>query len=261
MKREELREKIVRILVNGGKNMREANVMLHGITMFSDVPDKEAKRLLKVAKKRCKDIPLQYLLKETKFMGLNIRCNKNALIPRPETELMVDIIVRNEKGVESVLDLCCGTGCIGLSIKKHLNVNVDVADISDKALREVSKNAKNNQLDVNIIKSNLFDKINSKYDLIVSNPPYIKTEDIKKLDKEVQKEPVLALDGGIDGYDFYRRIIEKAPEFLNKNGRIYFEVGEGQAKEVSKLLKSKFKNIQVLQDYNDIERIVCATLK
>lgn len=261
MKREELRERIIKILVNGGKNIREANIILQDIPMFSNIPEKEARQKLRMAKKRCSDIPLQYLLKDTNFMGLTIRCNKNALIPRPETELLTDFIIHNEKEIKNALDLCCGTGCIGLALKKHLDIDVDLVDISSKALKEAKANAKTNQLKVNIIKSNLFDNVKSKYDIIVSNPPYIKTEDIKHLDKEVRREPKLALDGGQDGYDFYRVIVEKAPEYLSENGKIYFEVGEGQAKEVARLLKKGFKNVKLLRDYNGIDRMVYATLK
>ncbi len=261
MKREELREKTAKILINGGKEISEANIILKEIPPYSEVSKKQAKTALHIAKKRCKNIPLQHLLKTTGFMGLTIRCNKDALIPRPETELMADTIIHNEKNIKSALDLCCGTGCIGLSIKKHLNAEVDLADISKRAIKECTKNAVNNELSVKIIQSNLFDKITSKYDLIVSNPPYIKSEDIKTLQPEVKKEPVLALDGGKDGYDFYREIISKAPQFLNENGRIYFEIGQGQSEEIVKMLKENFKNIRVLQDYNEIDRIICATLK
>lgn len=261
MKREELREKVAQILINGGKDMQEANIILQDIRPFTEVAIKEEKRAIKIAKQRCKNIPLQYLLETTTFWGVTIRCNKNVLIPRPETEYLTDIVIKTEKEAKSVLDLCCGSGCIGLAIKKHTKADVDLADVSRKAIKETKLNAKNNNLKVNVIQSDLFDKIITKYDLIVSNPPYIKTTDLAALQPEVKMEPKLALDGGKDGYDFYREIIEKAPNFLNKNGKIYFEIGQEQGKEVAKLLKKDFTNIVVMQDYNGIDRIVYATLK
>jgi len=260
MKKEQLREKLAQILINGKKEMCEANIILKDFLPFDEVSKKQVRKFIGIAKKRCKNIPLQYLLKTTSFLGVVIRCNRNVLIPRPETELMTDTIIKNEKEIKNVLDLCCGSGCIGLAIKKAKNIEVDLADISSKAIKEVKRNAVNNDLNVNIIKSDLFDKISSKYDLIVSNPPYIKTEDLKNLQPEVKKEPKVALNGGKEGYDFYVKIIKDAPKFLNIGGKIYFEIGQGQDKEVIKLLKKGFKEITVIKDYNNIDRIICGTL-
>ncbi len=251
-----LKNKLITIL--GEEKKHEADIIIR--EFFID--DSSTAKCVRIAKKRAKDKPLQYLVGNVEFLGVNIRCNRNVLIPRNETELLADIVVKECSAAESVLDLCCGSGCIGLAIKNHLSCEVDCCDISAKAIRECAKNARNNGLKVTAFRSNLFDKVVGCYDVIVCNPPYIKTEDISTLQVEVQKyEPHIALDGGEDGYKFYREIIAEAPKYLNKNGKMFFEIGIGQEKEIVALLKNDCKKIRVIKDYNNINRFISAEIK
>ena len=169
-------------------------------------------------------------------MKLNFIVNKNVLIPREDTEILV--LEALKQGKTKILDLCTGSGCIAISLAKYLNnAQVDASDISTRALSVAKKNAKLNDVNVNFIHSDLFESINEKYDLIISNPPYIRKSDIKNLQLEVKKEPMRALDGGESGLDFYERIINESVNFLNRKGIIMFEIGYDQAKDVSSLLK------------------------
>ena len=184
------------------------------------------------------------------------------LIPRPETELLVDRIVRfvGDKKV-SVLDMCTGSGCIAISIDKMCDgTKVDAVDISEKALDVAKENNVKNNADVHFIHSDLFENVKKTYDIIVSNPPYIPSADIDELMEEVKKhEPTIALDGKKDGLLFYKKICSQANDYLNENGKIYFEIGYDQGGAVKELLKENhFKNIQVLKDLSGLDRMVIA---
>lgn len=220
----------------------------------------EYNKIKKLVLKRSEHQPLQYLIGEVDFCGNRIKVNKNVLIPRNETEQLCDMVSKTSNN-KTILDLCCGSGCIGLGIKANSTADVTLADISQKAVDVAKMNAKANNLNVKIVKSDLFENINQKFDIIVSNPPYIKTNDLNNLQPEVKCEPVLALDGDKDGYAFYRRIIDSAPAFLNKNGEIYFEYGVGQAKTIEKLLKKNFECIRIIKDYYNKNRFIYAKLK
>ena len=213
--------------------------------------------------RRAKHEPLDSIIGYTEFYGIQVPFNKDTLTPRQETEILVDNVVKDigNKPVK-VLDLCSGSGCIGLAIAKSTKAFVYLSDISGVALDISMKNAKLNNVDVSYIKSDLFDSINEKFDIIVSNPPYIKTSDLDSLEDEVKYfDPTLALDGKEDGYYFYETIIKDLKKHLNKNGKIYFEVGLGQSEHISNLLENDFKDIKVIKDYSGVERIVTATLK
>lgn len=219
-------------------------------------------KIINLSKKRAKGIPLQYLIGYVDFYYNKIYVNKNVLIPRNETEQLCDIIVSDLNPNSSVLDLCTGSGCIGLGIKhKCDSASVTLSDVSSKALYVAKKNALKNNLDVKIIKSNLFSNISEKFDVIVSNPPYIKSGDLSSLSAEVKHEPLLALDGDKDGYKFYYKIINDAPQFLNKNGKIYFECGLGQAQKIAKCLEKNFDCIKIIKDYYNKQRFVTGVLK
>ena len=152
-----------------------------------------------------------------------------------------------------VLDLCTGSGAIAISIKKYLpEVQVFASDISKNALKIAQKNANNNKVKINFIESNMFENISETFDVITSNPPYIKTEEIRKLSKQVQNEPKLALDGGKDGLDFYKIIAKEGPKHLNKNGVILMEIGYDQGQAVTNL----FKNSKCIKDYAGNSRVV-----
>lgn len=210
--------------------------------------------------KRANNYPLQYLLKYVEFYGNKIKVNKNVLIPRNETEQLCDIVSKTANN-KNVLDLCCGSGCLGLGIKANTNANVVLSDVSCKALKVAKHNAKINNLNVKFIKSDLFKNINQKFDIVVSNPPYIKSSDLNGLQAEVKFEPKLALDGKADGYYFYKKIIEELPQYLNKNGEVYFEYGVGQAKTIENLLKKNFTCIRIIKDYYNKNRFIYAKLK
>ena len=239
-------------LVTGKKR----NDLLHGF----EVTNEEVKKVFKIARKRSKGIPLCQIVGNAEFYGLEFVVNKNVLIPRFETELLVETVIKNvEKG--RGLDIGTGSGVIAITLNKLKNLKMTAVDISSRALQVAKKNAKKHNADVCFLKSDLFSAVkNEKFDFIISNPPYIKSKDIETLQTEVKDhEPRLALDGGEDGYDFYRRIIVEAPNYLKDGGRIFFEIGIDQADEIKKLLEKDFENIVVQKDYSKIDRIIYAT--
>lgn len=212
-------------------------------------------------------MPIQYITNNQEFMKLNFYVDKNVLIPQPDTEILVEevieIINKNNEEVK-VLDICTGSGCIGTSIAKYTKkVAITMSDISSKALNIAKNNYTKNIEDtskVEFIKSDMFKNIKGKYDIIVSNPPYIESEEISKLDKQVQNEPHLALDGGEDGLEFYRKLAGKAHKFLNKNGYLCMEIGYNQKKQIMQLLKENknYKEIYSKKDLSQNDRIIIA---
>lgn len=205
-------------------------------------------------------IPIQYINNKAYFMGLEFYVDENVLIPRCDTEILVEEIIKiiKKNSLLKILDLCTGSGAIAISLKKYLNnIEIMASDISDKALMVAKKNASKIGVDVKFIESDLFNSINGKFDLIVSNPPYIKKSVIPLLDKQVRNEPILALDGGKDGLDFYRKISYDAKKFLNNNGYLCFEIGYDQRKDVEDiLLKNGYINIYCKKDYGGNDRII-----
>ena len=208
-------------------------------------------------------IPIQYITNKQEFMGSCFYINENVLIPQPDTEILVEEVLQLVNDKESrILDLCCGSGCIGISLKKFLKkATVHLSDISPKAIEVAKKNAILLNTDVQIITSNLFENIQETYDIIVSNPPYIETSTIPTLSQEVQNEPHIALDGGKDGLTFYRKIIQKAPYYLTQNGYLCLEIGFHQKKAVTQLLQENFENVITKQDLAGNDRVVIAKKK
>ena len=186
--------------------------------------------------------PIQHITHQQEFMKLNFYVNEDVLIPRQDTEILVEEVIKIAKKInaKSILDMCTGSGAIAVSLAKYLpNTEITAIDISKKSLEIAKKNAKSNEVEnqITFIESDLFDKIpNEKYDIIVSNPPYIKKDVIKTLTKEVQKEPEIALDGGIDGLDFYRKIVKQAENHLKYKGYICLEIGYDQRQDVIKII-------------------------
>ena len=176
--------------------------------------------------------PIQYITQNQEFMGLNFYVNESVLIPQPDTEILVDEVINIAGTIAEpkILDLCTGSGAIAVSLKKNINElsKVSASDISKNALDVAKINAKNNKVKIKFIESNLFENIEKKFNIIVSNPPYIKTEVIKDLSLEVQNEPHIALDGGQDGLDFYRKIINNAYKYLEDDGYLALEIGYDQ---------------------------------
>lgn len=211
--------------------------------------------------------PVQYILHRADFMGLKFYVDKRVLIPRQDTETLVEnaVVELQGKAEPQVLDLCCGSGCIGLSIKTLVpQAKVTLADISADALDVAKKNARELDAEVVFRHGDLFKAVGKgKFDLIASNPPYIPSADMEVLQKEVRFEPELALFGGEDGLDFYRRIAENASAHLNEGGALLMEVGEGEAPDVLALVRQHMdcEDSGIIRDLNGIERIVWARSK
>ncbi len=205
--------------------------------------------------------PLQYVLGTAQFFEYELEVNQDVLIPRPETELLTEQALNVVEKGDKVLDLCCGSGCVGLTIAKKTGAEATLADVSEKALAVAKRNAKRLKAKARFVKSDMFKGISGEFDMIVCNPPYIRTEEIDTLDANVKEhEPRLALDGGADGLDFYRIIAKEAPRFVKNGGRLYLEVGYDQAELVAGLLRENF-NVHVKKDYDNVERMILAQKK
>lgn len=226
----------------------------------SEEAEEKACELYRVLlEKRGRRIPLEYLTGATEFMGLPFMVNENVLIPRQDTECLVEEALKFCEGAE-VLDLCTGSGCIGISLAKLGNCKaVTLSDVSRDALEIAKKNAEKNGVSVQILESDLFQSIQGAFDLIVSNPPYIPSGDIPELMPEVcEHEPLCALDGSEDGLLFYRNIIREVGPLLRSDGRLFFEIGAQQGEAVSRLMKQAgFTNVEVKKDLAGLDRIVC----
>ena len=224
---------------------------------------KEEKSFLESLEKLKAGYPLQYITHKQFFRDCEIYVDESVLIPRPDTEILVEEVLKliRKKETLSILDLCTGSGAIAISLAKETNAKITATDISQKALDIARKNAKLNNTKINFIQGDLFENIpkENKFDIIVSNPPYIETETIKDLSKEVKNEPIIALDGGIDGLDFYRRIAFKAKNFLNADGYLALEIGYNQKAEVYKiLLENRFTEILSVKDFSGNDRVIIA---
>lgn len=231
--------------------------------------DKEEGQYFDYIKLMKSGMPLEYITHSKEFMKLNFFVDNNVLIPRQDTEILVEeiISIAQQNEAKYILDLCTGSGAIAVSMAKYLgNVNITAIDISKKALEIAKKNAKRNQVEnkIEFIESNMFENLDfKKYDIIVSNPPYIEREEIKKLEKEVQNEPLIALDGGKDGLEFYRKIIKKGYKYLNPNGYIGLEIGYNQKIKVEEIIKNNnmYINTYCKKDLYDNDRIIITQLK
>lgn len=219
-------------------------------------------------KKLAKGIPLQHITHSQEFMKMTFYVNEDVLIPRPDTEILVEEVIKIAKRINAkkILDLCTGSGAIAISLAKYIEESqITAVDISDKAISVAKLNAKNNNVEnqITFVESDLFKQLpKEKYDIIVSNPPYIKKEIIKSLDKEVQNEPKIALDGGYDGLDFYKKIISNADEFLKFTGYVCLEIGYDQKEDVLELLKNegKYVDTSCKKDLFDNDRVIIARL-
>ncbi len=206
-------------------------------------------------------IPLQYAIGYWEFYGLLLKVDKRALIPRFETEIIIDYLLKSNIEASKILDIGVGTGAISLALAKNMpKASVSGVDISESALALANENKERlNISNVNFYLSDLFENVDDIFDIIISNPPYISEADYNKLDSLLYKEPKIALVGGDDGLYFYREIIKDAHKYLNKNGHLIFEIGYDQKDAINQLLvKSDFKNITNLRDYNDYDRFIIA---
>lgn len=221
--------------------------------------------------------PLQYITNKQEFMGLNFFVDENVLIPQPDTEVLVEETIKKcisvaELGAEQspikILDLCTGSGAIAISLnyvlaQKNINAEIMASDISTKALDIAKKNNESNNTSVKFAESNLFENIQKNdFDIIVSNPPYIKRKIIETLPCQVQAEPHIALDGGEDGLDFYKKIIDQACKYI-KNGYVLLEIGYDQKDEVEGLFRAngRYSEIETVKDLSNNDRCVIARVK
>lgn len=219
-------------------------------------------------KKISTGIPIQYITNNQEFMNLNFYVDENVLIPQPDTETLVEEVINEYKEKKcEILDLCTGSGAIAISLAKYINEsNIVASDISMKALQIAKLNAEKNLVrkKIEFIESDMFNKIyKDDFDIIVSNPPYIKTKVIEELDKQVKNEPYIALDGGADGLKFYKIIIENAYKYIKNEGKVFLEIGYDQKDELINLFKENnhYENIYSKKDLGGNDRIIVATVR
>lgn len=272
---------IVKILTDAGIEENEANIevkllvehfagySLVDILMGKKLSEDKLKLVEEKARLRATSrLPIQYIIGLADFMGEKFIVDKNVLIPRDETEILVrkSIEIIEQNNFKTALDMCTGSGCIACMIAKLTDCQVIGTDISTEALHVAFSNMEKFELFNKAIfrKSDLYSKIRTdeKFDIIISNPPYIPPKFKKSIQKEVSFEPELALYTSDEkGLEFYEKIIQKAPEFLNEKGYILFELGIGQSKDVAELLKNNgFTNIQVIKDLAGIDRVIFGKL-
>lgn len=234
------------------------------LNKFEDLAEEDIVSYQAFIERRVAGEPLQYIIGVQSFMGLDFLVEPGVLIPRSDTENLVTAVIEKIKhyGYKTVLDIGTGSGAIHLSLCHYLkDITCTTVDISDEAIRIAKKNAEKLEVKdrVKYVKSDVFENINERFDVIVSNPPYIPTEVIEGLQRELTHEPFIALDGGQDGYDFYRRIIDESPDYFNNQGILAFEVGHDQSRVIKQLLESSgFKDVEIHCDLSGIERVVLA---
>ena len=249
-------------------NLNRTELMLK---FNSEVTAEVIDRFSEIIEKRISGIPLQYCLGEWDFYGNTYKVGEGVLIPRPETEELCDIVIKELKGKKEpvVADLCSGSGCIGLTIKDNIpDATVFLVEKSKKALNYLIENAEsvcNGQfvsiINGDVLKPDDFNETLSDLDAIISNPPYIKSEEIDFLQNEVQFEPRMALDGGNDGYDFYRVICSEWHRYLRNGGFIAFECGENQADYIAGLFDPDLFETEIFKDFNSVDRFVIGRKK
>lgn len=256
-----------KILLSDVLNKTKEYLIIHD---EDEVNENEKKVFLEKIERLKNYEPIQYILNHQEFMGINFFVNEHVLIPQPDTENLVEEVLhiadKLDKDVNEeirILDLCTGSGAIAISLAKLLGKKtlIYASDISDEALKIAEENSMNNMVNVYFFKSNLFRKISNlyKFDIIVSNPPYIETKELEYLPEEVKREPRLALDGGEDGLKFYKEISKEAKKYLLENGYLAFEIGYNQRESVENILiQEGYKNIYSRKDLSGNDRVVIA---
>lgn len=233
------------------------------VHMYDDMEEEQIREFESLVEKRRERIPLQYITGEQEFMGLPFVVNSNVLIPRQDTEVLVEEALKRIRPGMKIMDMCTGSGCILISILKNaVGVTGYGYDISKRALIVAKENARINGVSATFEHSNLFESVTDTFDMIVSNPPYIPTAEIPGLMPEVALfEPVEALDGKEDGLHFYRRMIGESRNYLNPKGMILFEIGYDQGKEVSEMLREAgYQDVRVVKDLSRNDRVVIGML-
>lgn len=240
------------------------NVSFLNAKMVSLINGNVYKHLKKYCKKLITGMPIQYVLNRTNFCGYDMYVDHNVLIPRFDSEQLIPNIVKDALDNDSVLDMCCGSGAIGIAVvkmaeEKEINLKLTCSDISEKALKIAKDNCYKNYVTANFVLSDLFENIDDKFDIIVCNPPYITEDEYVGLDEMVRDfEPKLALVSGPSGLEFYEKIIPQLKEHLTYRGKIYFEYGKGQENEIKKLLVSDFRSIKIIKDNSGVNRFISA---
>ncbi len=235
---------------------------------FREINEKDATQYFSYIEERSRRIPLQHITGSQEFMGYVFKVNEHVLIPRQDTECLVEEALENVKADMKILDMCTGSGCILISLlkmakerKRIEGLSGTAVDVSEDALNVAKENAEVLETEVTFILSNLFENVKKtaeKYDMIVSNPPYIRTKVIEELQDEVRlHDPFIALDGKDDGLHFYRRIIEESTDYLKTGGILLFEIGHDQGRDVSKLMEEAgYVNVTVKKDLAGLDRVV-----
>ncbi|MBR4435692.1 MAG: peptide chain release factor N(5)-glutamine methyltransferase [Clostridia bacterium] len=238
---------------------------VRGADGFALLTIEQEKTLDAAIRKRLEREPLQYVIGEWDFMGLTFAVSPDVLIPRQDTETLAEEAERliAERGYKTLLDICTGSGCIGVSLQRRTGIRATLSDISEKALAVARDNAERLGADCETVKSDLFEAFGGrKFDLITANPPYIPSEIVKTLSDEVKKEPLLALDGGEDGLDLYRRIGQSFAEHLNEGGALLMEIGFDQGESVHALFAAaEGRTVRLLKDLANNNRVVSVTLE
>jgi len=234
------------------------NVSRTELVLIDEVEEELVNIINEKVAMRLNNMPIEKIFKKAYFFGLEFKVDENVLSPRPESELLVEAALKyiKENNYKTVLDMCTGSGCLAISVKKNAEVDVTAADVSSKALAIAKHNAKKNETDINFIKSDMFEQVAGKFDLIISNPPYIDSQEVKELSAEVKEyDPKIALDGGEFGLKFYNIIHDKLRKHLQDNGMLIIEIGEDQ-KELLVSLFNDFNLVEAIEDYSGNDRIL-----
>lgn len=255
-----------RLLMQYVLNKSRQYVIVNDREELDNIKEKQYLEEIKILKK---GVPIEHITHQKEFMKLSFFVDKNVLIPRQDTEILVEEVINIAKknNAKKILDLCTGSGAIAVSLAKYLpQAEITAIDISNEALKIAKKNAISNNVEnqITFISSDMFTNLNEeKFDIIVSNPPYIKTNVIKNLDIQVQNEPYIALDGGKDGLDFYKKIINESYQYLKYNGYLCLEIGFDQKIDVIELIENteSFTGIYSKKDLFDNDRIIVTRLK
>ena len=255
-----------RLLMQYVLNKSRQYVIVNDREELDNIKEKQYMEEIKILKK---GVPIEHITHQKEFMKLSFFVDKNVLIPRQDTEILVEEVINIAKknNAKKILDLCTGSGAIAVSLAKYLpQAEITAIDISNEALKIAKKNAISNNVEnqITFISSDMFTNLNEeKFDIIVSNPPYIKTNVIKNLDIQVQNEPYIALDGGKDGLDFYKKIINESYQYLKYNGYLCLEIGFDQKIDVIELIENteSFMGTYSKKDLFDNDRIIVTRLK
>ena len=224
-------------------------------------------KVKEMMKKRKSGMPLQHIIGDTSFYGYTIKTDGRALVPRCETGYLVEAVKKEivARKYTKGIDMCTGSGAIAIALSKECKglESILAVDLSPYALSLARENIELNGINnITLLESDLFEKASGKFDFIVSNPPYIRSNDIDSLSVEVKSfEPRMALDGGESGLDFYERIVKESPGYLTLGGLLAFECGIGESDSVKEMMAERFENIRVINDLDGVERIVTGTLK